>query len=67
MNIYDVQSGKLLFVDPMVIIDLTNYQILSLKLSGPKLIQAVNDQKKVIMCMFNRARNKPQLIKYLKE
>jgi hypothetical protein len=63
-KIYD--DMNLVFVEPMYILDLRTRAVLTLRLSLKNLLAQATDQR-VFLSLINRARNKPTLLKSVRE
>ena len=63
-KIYD--DMNLVFVEPMYILDLRTRAVLTLRLSLKNLLAQAADQR-VFLSLINRARNKPTLLKSVRE
>lgn len=60
-DIYDSES--VVFVDPMVIIDMKNFSCLSLKLKLERYAKSCQDNGRMMLSLLCRSRNKEVLLK----
>lgn len=60
-DIYDSES--VVFVDPMVIIDMKNFACLSLKLKLERYARSCSDNGRMMLSLLCRSRNKEVLLK----
>lgn len=58
---------NVMFVEPCFLIDLKTKACLTFRLSLKNLVLSIPNSGKALMTLVNRARNKPQLLSYLKE
>lgn len=65
VNLYS--ETDVIFIEPCFILDLKNNVCLTLRLSLKKYIAGAIDSGRVLLSMVNRARNKPSLLRSLKE